>query len=211
MQYNIMLISIIKRYNLVSIERECVQYLEKFILCLTGMPGSGKTTVAQEIVKMGFYYISLGDVVREQTLLRGYALNDANCGSVMIALRKELGPQAVAELSLKIFPKDRDMIVVDGIRSNYEVDLYRSVGKARLLVIHASPQRRFEFLESRERSDAPSSRADFDLRDKRELDIGVGNAIALADEVISNNSSIQDLIQKVEQQMRIWLEEDGFL
>ena len=210
MQYNVMLINIIKRYNLVALERDVCSSLKKFILCLTGMPGSGKTTVAQEIVKMGFHYISLGDVVREQTRLRGYAINDTNCGSVMIALRKEFGPQAIAELSLKAFLKDRKLVVIDGIRSNYEVDVYKSVGKARLLAIHASPQRRFELLGSRGRNDAPSSRADFDLRDKRELDIGVGNAIALADEVISNNSSIQDLIQKVEQQVKIWLKEDGF-
>jgi dephospho-CoA kinase len=174
------------------------------------MPGSGKTTVAQEIVKMGFYYISLGDVIREQTRLRGYAINDANCGTVMIALRKEFGPQAVAELSLKAFPQEKEMIVVDGIRSNYEVDVYKSVGKTRLLAIHASPQRRFELLGTRGRNDAPSLRTNFNLRDMRELDIGVGNAIALADEVISNSSSIQDLIQKVEEQVKIWLKEDGF-
>jgi dephospho-CoA kinase len=180
----------------------------KFIICLTGLPGSGKTTVAQKIAQMGFYYISLGDVVREQTKIRGLAINSVNLGSVMVALRKENGPQAVAELSLKVFPKDGELVVVDGIRSNYEVDAYRSICKVRLLAIHASPQRRFEFLEFRDRSDAPTSRTDFDLRDKRELEIGVGNAIALADEIISNNSSMRDLIQKAKRIVKFWLEED---
>jgi len=207
MQYNATLISIIKRYNLASEKGYACGGL-KFILCLTGMPGSGKTTVAQEIEKMGFYYISLGDIVREQTTIRGLALDDVNLGSVMIALRKEYGPQAVAKLSLKVFPKGRELIVVDGIRSNYEVEVYRSICKTRLLAIHASPKRRFEFLESRNRDDTPSSRADFDLRDRRELDIGVGNAIAMADGIISNNSSIRNLIRKAKLQVNSWLTED---
>lgn len=183
--------------------------LERLILCVTGMPGSGKTTVTQEIRKMGFYYISLGDVVREQTKLRGYELTDANCGLVMVALRRELGPQAIAKLSLSRMPEDERLITVDGVRSIDEVNLYRSLGDVRLLAVHASPQRRFQLSASRERIDSPKTREEFDLRDQRELDVGVGNAIALADEIISNNSTIEELVERVRDQVKAWMEEDG--
>ncbi|MGB9727581.1 MAG: AAA family ATPase [Nitrososphaeria archaeon] len=180
----------------------------QLILCLTGMPGSGKTTVAKAIERMGFYYISLGDVVREETLSRGLEVNDGNCGIVMKDLREKFGPQAVAQLSLKNFPRDKRLIVVDGIRSVHEVQVYRSIGKTRLLAIHASPERRYHFLVSRGRKDAPVSREDFDLRDRRELEVGLGDAIALSDEIISNNSTLNALIKKVKVQVRIWLKED---
>jgi dephospho-CoA kinase len=172
------------------------------------MPGSGKTTVAKAIEGMGFHYISLGDVVREETLSRGLEVNDVNCGIVMKDLREKFGPQAVAQLSLKNFPRDKNLIVVDGIRSIHEVQVYRSIGKTRLLAIHASPERRYRFLVSRGRKDAPTSREDFDLRDMRELEVGLGDAIALADEIISNNSTLNELIRKVKLQVRIWLKED---
>ncbi|MCX8189245.1 MAG: AAA family ATPase [Nitrososphaeria archaeon] len=179
-----------------------------FILCLTGMPGSGKTTVAHAIENMGFYYISLGDVVRQETISRGLEVNDRNCGFVMKDLREKLGPHAIAQLSLKHFPKDKNFIVIDGIRSIYEVQVYRSIGCTKLLAIHASPDRRYNFLVSRGRKDAPSSREDFDLRDRRELEVGIGDAIALSDEIISNNSTLGALIRKVKNQIKLWLEED---
>lgn len=179
-----------------------------FIVCLTGMPGSGKTTVAHAIEGMGFYYISLGDVVREETVSRGLEVNDRNCGFVMKDLREKLGPHAVAQLSLKNFPRGKDLIVVDGIRSICEVQVYCSIGRTKLLAIHASPDRRYDFLVSREREDAPSSRVNFNLRDRRELEVGVGDAIALSDEIISNNSTLDELIEKVKNQIKLWLEED---
>jgi len=172
------------------------------------MPGSGKTTVAKAIERMGFHYISLGDVVREETAARGLEVNDRNLGMVMKELRERLGPQAVAQLSLKRFPRDRSLIVVDGVRSVQEVQVFRGMGRTRLLAIHASPERRFRFLVSRGRGDAPLSREDFDLRDRRELEVGVGDAIALSDEIISNNSTLNILLRKVERQVRLWLEED---
>lgn len=182
----------------------------KFIMCVTGMPGCGKTVVSKEIAKMGLFYVNLGDVVREQTRLRGLELTDESCGQVMVDLRKEHGPYVIAKLSLDKFSSERNRYVVDGIRSIFEVEEYKKVGKTRLLSIHASPERRFGFLEGRGRKDAPMTRREFDIRDKRELDVGVGNAIALADEIISNNSTIENLISQAKQLLKAWMKEDGF-
>lgn len=202
-----MFISIIKKYNLDDVKMVvCNSLGKKFILCVTGLPGSGKTTVAHEVEKMGFYYLNLGDIVREETKLRGYELTDANCGLVMLDLRKKYGPQAVAQLSLKNLPQE-GLVVVDGVRSIYEVQVFKTVGETKLLAIHASPARRFEMLASRKRSDAPLTREEFDVRDKRELDVGVGNAIALADEIVVNHSTIESLIKNVRRLVIKWLKE----
>ena len=36
------------------------------IVCLTGMPGAGKSTVADSLKKKGFLVITIGDIVREE-------------------------------------------------------------------------------------------------------------------------------------------------
>jgi hypothetical protein len=56
----------------------------------------------------------------------------------------------------------------------------------------ASPKRRFEFLTSRGRTDAPPNLESFRARDARELSIGIGDAIALADEAIVNEHITPD-------------------
>jgi dephospho-CoA kinase len=55
-----------------------------------------------------------------------------------------------------------------------------------LVAVHASPKRRFSLLKERGRKDDPVSREMFVQRDERELGVGIGRAIALADEIIPN-------------------------
>jgi dephospho-CoA kinase len=86
--------------------------------------------------------------------------------------------------------------VIDGIRSIPEVEVLRSVGQVRLLAIHASMDTRFRHLKERGRSDAPASTDEFSGRDKRELSVGISEAIALADETLSNNELTLEQLKK---------------
>jgi dephospho-CoA kinase len=157
------------------------------IIAITGMPGAGKSTAAKALEAHGFKRIVMGDVIREETRRRGLEPDEKNTGKVMLELREEYGPGAVAEVCLKrLKPVKEEVIIVDGIRSYAEVEVFSRHGKVKLLAVQASRDRRFKLLTERARSDAPTDRASFDERDKRELSIGVGNAIALGDETISN-------------------------
>lgn len=165
------------------------------IICLTGMPGAGKSTVASSLKEKGFFVISMGDVIREEAMRLKLDLNDANLGNLMIHLREESGPGAVAELVVKkieamLLSKrkgDNPILIVDGVRSIPEVTVLNRVGLVRLLAIHAASHVRFVHLKERGRSDAPLVQSDFMERERRELDVGISEVIALADEVISNN------------------------
>ena len=129
----------------------------------------------------------MGDVIRAETKRRGLEPDAKNTGDVMKLLRKERGEAAVAKLCLKEIEKmDAKKVVVDGIRSMTEVDEFRKKGAVLLVAVHASPTRRFELLKERGRSDDPLTRDMFVQRDRRELGVGIGEAIALADETISN-------------------------
>lgn len=173
------------------------------IICLTGMPGAGKSTVAISLKEKGFFVITMGDIIREEAQRLKLDLNDTNLGRLMIQLRKELGPGAVAELIVKkigsmLISKSKEeipVVVVDGLRSIAEVTVLNRVGQVRLLAIHASSQIRFAHLKERGRMDAPVDQSEFTEREKRELEVGISEVIALADEVISNNNLTIDQLK----------------
>jgi dephospho-CoA kinase len=166
---------------------------EMLIVAITGMPGAGKSTAAKALEAHGFKRVVMGDVIREETRSRGLEPDEKNTAKVMLELREKYGPGAVAEVCLRsLRAMKEDVAVVDGVRSFAEVEVFARQGKVKLLAIHASRERRFKLLTERARSDAPATREGFDDRDRRELSVGVGNAVALADESISNEHSTPD-------------------
>jgi dephospho-CoA kinase len=162
---------------------------QKIIICLTGMPGAGKSTIASSLKEKGFEVITMGDAVREEAKRQNLEPTDCNLGTLMLKLRTELGPGAIAHLILRKMEKDtnRKIVIIDGIRSMPEVDILKRVGYVKLLAIHASTNTRFIYTKERARFDSPSNIQDFVVRDKRELIVGISEAIALADETLSNN------------------------
>ncbi len=167
------------------------------IICLTGMPGAGKTTVATALGATGFQTISMGDVVREEASRQGLPLDAQTLGKMMIELRKKHGPGAIALLiAEKIKRSATNHVVIDGLRSMHEVEVLGKHGTVKVLTIHAPKHARFGFLKGRERDDAPASEEEFDLRDRRELDVGIGEAISYSDSIIMNDGTIEDLKRK---------------
>jgi dephospho-CoA kinase len=183
---------------------------QKIIICLTGMPGAGKSTIASSLKEKGFPVITMGDAVREEAKRQNLEPTDCNLGTLMLKLRTELGPGAIAHLILRKMEKDtnRKIVIIDGIRSMPEVDILKSVGYVKLLAIHASTNTRFIYTKERARFDSPSNIQDFVVRDKRELIVGISEAIALADETLSNNElTVAELKEKAFEIIQKWIDE----
>jgi dephospho-CoA kinase len=183
---------------------------KRIIVCLTGMPGAGKSTIAFSLKEKGFPVITMGDAVREEAKRQNLEPTDCNLGTLMLKLRTELGPGAIAHLILRKMEKDTDrkIVIIDGIRSMPEVDILKSVGYVKLLAIHASTNTRFIYTKERARFDSPSSIQDFVVRDKRELTVGISEAIALADETLSNNElTVKELKEKAFEIIQKWIDE----
>lgn len=161
------------------------------------MPGAGKSTIANGLKIKGFKIINMGDAVRTEAKKRNLEPTGKNLGKLMLELREKKGPGAVAELiKSSIVNSNSNVIVIDGIRSNQEIEILRKIGVVKLLSIHASTDTRFDFLQNRGRSDDPKTKENFHERDNREIGIGISTSIALADESISNNNlSKEELIE----------------
>lgn len=181
--------------------------MAKLIVCLTGMPGAGKSTIADGLKTKGFEKITMGDAVRAEATKRKIEPTGANLGKLMLELREKNGPGAVAELIKdQIANSKSDVILIDGVRSIAEVDVLKKFGTVKILTIHASSDTRFKFLSNRRRSDAPADRQDFVKRDSREMGVGMSDSIALADETISNNNlTIPQLINSAYNIIKGWI------
>jgi len=162
--------------------------LKRVLICVTGMPGSGKSVVVRGIAEeFKFPVLSMGDVVREEARRRGVKNDLKSMMRFAKRLREELGPAAVAELtSRRIRNINSKVVVIDGIRSLDEVTRFSEEGSVIIVAVHASPKTRFERLVRRGRPDDPDNWKDFRERDLKELSFGIGNVIALADVMIVN-------------------------
>ena len=166
----------------------CNMTSDKIVVGLAGMPGSGKSLVVATARLEGYGVVVMGDVVREETEKRGLELNPQNIGKVMLAMRRKGGARVVANKCVpKIERKRSGKVIVDGIRSLSEVDAFkRHFANFSLIAVHASAEARFNRLYRRRRSDDPDGWDLFHERDTRELGVGLGNAIAMAEYIIVN-------------------------
>lgn len=175
--------------------------VHKVVLALTGMPGSGKSLVVNIAREKGYEMIIMGDIIREETRKRGLALTPENTGQIMLELRQIDGPAVIAKRCLpRIAATTNLKIFIDGIRSLDEVAEFQTYfPKFTLIALHASPKTRFGRLLKRARPDDPKNWQVFHERDIRELTVGLGNAIAMAEDMIINEDTPETAKQKVRQ------------
>lgn len=164
------------------------------VILITGMPGSGKTTLAEYIGRRGYRIINMGDTVRELASSWGLEPTAQNLGLIAERIRREEGEAAIAKRCIdRIKKRALDRILIDGIRSLEEVDAFKESFEVILLAVHASPKTRFERILKRGRKDDTLSWEEFLKRDRLELALGLGSAIAMADHMIVNEGTLENL------------------
>ena len=177
---------------------------EKLVVGLAGMPGAGKSLVVDAAKELGYSIVVMGDVIREETAKRGWELTPRNVGKVMLELRLEGGVNVVAQKCIpKVEAQLSNKVLVDGLRSLHEVDAFKEhFEKFAVLAVHASPETRFSRLFSRRRSDDPCEWSVFRERDMRELSVGLGNVVAMAEQVVVNDYSVEEVKGKIADALR---------
>ncbi len=164
------------------------------LVLVTGMPGAGKSVIAQAFQEVGCPIIVMGDVIREQARLHGFEPNPRNTKKVMLELREKHGLGAVALFCVDELKKlDSELVVIEGCRSIAEIDVFDEYADSLTIVcVHTSPKVRFTRLRERNREDAPTSWEVFRERDIREISVGLGGVIALSDIMLINEGTLTD-------------------
>jgi len=159
-----------------------------FIL-VTGMPGSGKSIVVSVAKELGIPVYTMGDVVRDETLRMYGTITPELMVETSRLLRERFGEDIIALRTLERVREDHRVVLIDGVRSLKEVELFQKYGDVVIIAVHASPKTRFKRLLERKRPGDPSSYEEFARRDLAELGFGLGHVIALADHVIINEDT----------------------
>jgi dephospho-CoA kinase len=180
-------------------ERSGQMTADKLVVALAGMPGSGKSLVVDTALECGYEAILMGDVVREEAKMRGVEPDAENIGNIMLELRQTEGKAVIARRCVpEIISAARQKVIVDGIRSLDEVEEFkRHFSKLVLMAVLSAPETRFTRLFHRRRSDDAADWEVFHKRDTRELSVGLGNAIAMAEYVVVNEEPLELVRRRV--------------
>lgn len=169
------------------------------LLLITGMAGSGKTTIANMLRDKGYRVFTMGDVIRHEVRMRNQPPTPENLGKMAEQIRKTGGDAAVAQKCIPlIIGEPNNKVAVDGIRSLDEVNTFEEAFDTYLIAIHSSPETRYQRLKNRGRSDDPTNKQIFRERDLRELSFGMGDAIALSNYILNNENGLEDLEKELD-------------
>ena len=160
------------------------------------MPFSGKSEAVMIAKELNIPVIRMGDMVWQETKNQGLELNDKNVGMVANDMRKTHGMDIWAKRTLEKIKsmKDANLLVIDGLRNIEEIETFeKELGKDFVVVaVQVSDELRYQRAMSRGREDDSQDLNLIKERDKRELSWGLGNVIASADIVVSNECSLEE-------------------
>ncbi|MEM5836648.1 MAG: AAA family ATPase [Candidatus Aenigmatarchaeota archaeon] len=176
----------------------------KFVVGITGTLASGKDTV-KEILSKNFncYTVSLSSVIQTQTKIKADRKTLQDMGN---ELRKKYGNFILAKLATDYLQKDREMIIIDGIRNPGEVDFLKKTFKEKffLIAVDAPLELRWERMKARGKEGDPKTFEEFLKADERDQGIGeplygqrVRECMEMADFLIINDGTLQQLNEKV--------------
>lgn len=177
------------------------------VIGVVGLPASGKGEFSKIATAMGIPVIVMGDMIRTAVTAAGLEPNDTNFGATANRLRAEGGMDAIARLCVPVIRKQpAPLILVDGIRGDAEVALFRKHFPGFLLVaIDSSFKTRLARIAARARPDDFTSADSLRNRDEREERWGLVSALKNADRHISNEGTLEEFTGAV----RRLLEEIG--
>ena len=182
-------------------------------IALVGMTGSGKSVIADELVKRGYAFFRFGQITMDIIKERGLEPKEENEKSIREEVRKEHGMGAFAILNI---PKidaflEKGNVVGDGLYSWSEYKILKEKYGSQLSVIavYAPPKLRYQRLTQRtlEQDDKdirnrPMTEEQAKSRDVAEIEnIEKGGPIAMADYTLTNIGTVPELIEQFNKAM----------
>jgi dephospho-CoA kinase len=171
------------------------------------MCGSGKSVVADELVKKGYSFVRFGQITLDIVKEKGLEPTEENERIIRENVRKEHGMGAYATLNITKFDSllEQNNVAADGLYSWSEYKVLKEYYKNRLIVVAVitPPKTRYARLKTRKNIDEkmrnrPATKEQAESRDYAEIEnIEKGGPIAMADYYILNNSSLEELKKQI--------------
>lgn len=180
------------------------------IIGITGAFGSGKSTAADFLEKLGFVKISLVQFLEEELIRIGEKkITRKLLQDLGNEWREKYGAGILAKKALeKIYAKGIKKAVVEGFRNSAEIETLRKQSNFKLIGIVVNRKIRFERLKKLNRREKLNWEL-FNKLDNRDLGIGEGKkglqvaiCLALSDIFIENNRSLDELKSRIEDAVR---------
>jgi dephospho-CoA kinase len=166
------------------------------------MPGSGKSEAMEVAKARGHPVVRMGDLIWEEVDRRGLPRDAKHVGEVANGMRESHGKDVWAQRTaerVRQVAAGQTLVLIDGIRSQAEVETFRQLlGHDFLLVaIHTDPDHRFQRMIDRGRADDSKDLGVLKARDEREMTWGIARTIALADEMLVNDATLEQFRKRV--------------
>ncbi|MFH0714040.1 MAG: deaminase [Candidatus Micrarchaeota archaeon] len=176
--------------------------MSSLIIGLTGENCGGKGTVAEYLVKKGFVFASLSDVIRAELVSEGKEVTRENLTRKANEMRQEFGPSVLAKKTLAALHGDRNYII-DSIRNPAEVEELKKSGNFFLFYITAPAELRFERMRSRSREgDLKTLQAFLKQEDLERQGPAHQQNLAptakMADKTLVNDGNLQQFYDKID-------------
>jgi len=178
----------------------------KLFACVAGFPGAGKSSVVDVARRLGLPVVVMGDIVREEVRRRGLEPTVENLMKIANELRRVYGPNAIAVKTVeKALTIPHKLIVIDGVRSPYELEVFKQHGMVVVVWVEASLQTRFKRLSKRGRPGDPRTIEELKHRDSVEEKWGLGLVRVAADFTIVNEGGLEEARRLAELVWRVLL------
>lgn len=172
------------------------------VICIVGMPGSGKSEVLDIFKENGIPTFNMGDVVtRIEPESRGITeVNEYVESEIREDIRKKLGPAAVAIRTVEEVRKMvSDTVAIAGIHSFEELEYFKKELDQDFVLVSVECSKDVRRLRISVRADRPMSSDEFEHREKKYSEIfDVAKVMERADISIDNNGTKEELKSQVE-------------
>lgn len=167
------------------------------IICISGMPCSGKDEFSKVLAAKGFKVLRMRDIIKEMMDDAGVSIDRESMRTFSTSLRKKYGDDIVARLMAKRIKAARMSkgIAICGIRGEPEVLALKKLLDDSFLSVWMETRAdiRFKRMMKRKRKDDPMDLKGFRKRESIEKGWGTESVRKHADVIISNEGSLADL------------------